>query len=111
MIAALLVRWGLSQRVAGVLAYVLPALAFVALCGALWLWIDSREAADDRANQQIGRTVEREQSQAVTIERVEQANEAREEIEQPGAAGDRVRYEQCLRSARTPGSCVRFLPE
>lgn len=41
-----------------------------------------------------------------TVKRVETANEAREEIR-----NDRgnARYDQCLRTARTPANCERFL--
>lgn len=102
MIAALLVRWGLSQRVAGILAYVLPALAFIVLCGLVWLWIDSREAADDAANVETGRIIEREEALTETITRVEEANDAREDNR---TRTDDQRRSDCLRRSRTPENC------
>lgn len=84
-------------------------IALAALASLIW-WFSAAEKADDRANQQIGRSEAVIESQGKALESVETANEAREEIEQRGPAGDRVRYEQCLRSARTPGNCERFLP-
>lgn len=75
------------------------------------LWAKLAEDADDRRNQELGATVEREKALTETVEKVEQANEAREEIGRAGPAGDRLRYERCLRSARNPENCKRFLPE
>ena len=110
MIASMLVSWGLSRRLAGVMAYVLPALAIVLLCWLLWLLIDSREAADDQHNQTIGRTIEREEAQAAVIEQIGAANEAREEARQVIDRGPSPElHALCLRSARTPASCDRYL--
>jgi membrane protein implicated in regulation of membrane protease activity len=83
--------------------------AVVALIGAV-AWLQARENADDKANQEIGAAVQREGDLRETIERTETANEAREEIGRHDAAGDRLRYDQCLRTARTPANCERFLP-
>lgn len=85
-------------------------IAIVALAG-LVLWLGARETADDKANQEIGAAVQRETNLTETIKRTEQGNAAREEIRAPGNAGDRARYDQCVRSARTPANCRRFLPE
>jgi hypothetical protein len=68
------------------------------------------EKADDQRNQEIGATVQREGDLRETITRTEKANEAREEIRQVGPTGNRLRYDQCLRTARTPTNCERFLP-
>jgi hypothetical protein len=76
------------------------------------LWFIALEKADDRANQEIGATVQREGDLRETIERTEQGNEAREEIKRDvDRGGGAVLYEQCLRTARTPANCGRFLPE
>lgn len=83
--------------------------AIVAVIGAV-AWLQARERADDKANQEIGATKQREGDLRATLERTETANDAREEIERPGAAGDKLRYDQCLRTARTPANCERFLP-
>lgn len=104
-------RLGLSQRLAKVAAWAALVIAVAALCVGLWLFFDSREKVDDTANQQIGRTEERAEQQAETIQNVEKANEAREEIRAPGPVGDRARYDQCMRSARNPENCRFLLPE
>ena len=46
-----------------------------------------------------------------TIEQKKEADDARDQITQPGPTGDRKRYDQCLRTARTPENCERFLPD
>jgi len=79
--------------------------------GAAWMWNDVREKADDTANQEIGATIQREGDLVRTIERTEQAHDAREEIEQSlRTGGNRAAYDQCVRTARTPANCVRYLP-
>lgn len=91
-------------------AWAVMAVALI-LAGGL-LWAKLAEDADDKANQEIGRTVEREKALAETIKRTEQGNEAREEIKRDvDRGGGTVLYEQCLRTARTPANCGRFLPE
>jgi hypothetical protein len=99
----------LAAPLLGIARWVWLAGAVVALVGVV-LWLNAREKADDRANQELGATVQRETDLRKTIERTETANEAREEIARPDAAGDRLRYDQCLRTARTPANCQRFLP-
>ncbi|OJW73016.1 MAG: hypothetical protein BGO57_13135 [Sphingomonadales bacterium 63-6] len=42
-----------------------------------------------------------------TINRTEQGNAARDEIRHDGGT---ARYDECLRTARTPKNCQRFLP-
>lgn len=112
LLIPLFLRLGVSQRVSRALAIVTLVVAVAALLGGLWLWLDSREKADDKANVEIGRTIEREGALTETIERVEKGNAAREEISRPGPAGDRLRYDQCLQSARTPANCERYaVPE
>lgn len=95
----------------GIPRWILALLAVALLLAGAWIWIVKSEEADDRRNQEIGATVEREKAQAETIKRVETANEAREEINRNDDAGIRLRYEQCLRTARTPANCERLLSE
>ena len=83
-------------------------LIVAAAIGAAWLWLDAREEADDKANQEIGATVQREGDLRETIERTEKANEARDDI---ASDRDNARYNQCLRTARTPANCERLLPQ
>jgi hypothetical protein len=87
-------------------------IALAALGGAI-LWLNAREEADDRANQDIGAAVQREADLRETIERTEQANDTRTEVREALARDDgrsRAVYDQCLRTARTPANCERFLP-
>ena len=81
--------------------------ALLALAGA-YLWITKAEEADDRRNQDIGAKVQREGDMRKTIERTEKANEARDDIRRNR---DSSRYDQCLRTARTPANCERLLPK
>lgn len=85
-------------------------LILAGLLAAGLLFLRKAEEADDTANQQIGRTQERAETQAQTIENVKEANDAREQIRAPGPAGDCARYSLCLRSARNSAQCSRFLP-
>lgn len=80
--------------------------AGLALLGGLILWLGAREEADDTHNQAVGAAVEREAVQAETITKVQEANHARDEI---ASDTDHARYDQCVRTARTPANCQRFL--
>lgn len=82
-------------------------LAVLAAATALALWLGAAERADDRANRQIGAAGQRAQDLQVTLERTEEADAARNEVRDPG--GD-ARHKQCMRTARTPANCQRFLP-
>lgn len=88
--------------------WAIAGLAAIVALAVLILWLSAREKADDAANQATGAAVQREADQAETIKNIGAANDAREEIKQPGAAGDAVRYDQCMRSARTPANCARY---
>lgn len=85
----------------------LAALALV--LGGVWY---CSEQVDERVEQAevIGATTERNVQLEQTIENVKKAEEAREDITDPGPVGDLTRYNQCLRTARTPANCERFLP-
>lgn len=100
----------LGLKAFGLPRYLWIALALAALA-VLILWINKAEEADDLHNQEIGRTEERLETTTEVLQRTETANAAREAITQSGPSGDRVRYDQCLRSARNPENCKRFLPE
>lgn len=60
----------------------------------------------DAAQQAAGAATQRADDQAEVIIRTENANAAREEIRDPRNS---AAYDQCLRSARTPANCQRFL--
>ena len=100
-IIALLVRKGASQYVAKLIAYIGCALLVIALLGALWLWIDSREAADDTHNQDIGAELERAQATAAALDTIERANDAEENL----ARDPDARRAGCKLHSRTPENC------
>lgn len=83
------------------------ALALV--LGGVWY---CTEQVDERVEQaeEIGATTERNIQLEQTIENVKKAEDAREDITDPSPAGDLTRYNQCVRTARTPANCERFLP-
>lgn len=83
------------------------AAGVVALC--LSAFTLHRCSVDDAREEgkSTGATAQREADLQETLERTEQGNEARNEIrDDVGTA----RYDQCLRTARTPANCERFLP-
>lgn len=81
------------------------ALLLVAL--ALIVWTRADENADDRANQAAGAAIQREADLIETLKRTEEAHAARSSI---GDDRGTARYDQCLRTARTPANCQRFMP-
>lgn len=94
---------GLSWKIyAGIAALVL-------LGGTLWY---CNHQVEERVEQgtEIGRVEERNEQLEETIKNVEKADEARKEIAESGPAGDARRYDQCLRTARNPENCERWLP-
>jgi hypothetical protein len=84
-------------------------LAAAALTIGLFVWATKAEKADDRQNQEIGATTERNVALEAAIKNVEAANVVRDEIRASGPVGDRARYDECVRSARTPAKCERYL--
>ena len=111
ILIAIFSRLGASAGLSRVLGFVVPIVLIVALLGGLWLWLDHREAVHDKANQEIGAAVQREGDLQVTIKRTEQANETRDQVRRDlNAGGSRELYDQCVRTARTPANCVRFMP-
>ena len=55
--------------------------------------------------EETGSQVERGKTAEVVIQRVEKADEVRETFDRRPNA----RYDECLRSSRTPANCERFL--
>lgn len=100
----------------------LTARGLLGLSKGLWLllavllaigavaWLHAHETADDAANVAIGRTIEREEALTETLERTEAGNAAREETRRvvDAGAGSEL-YALCLRTARTPANCDRYL--
>lgn len=80
----------------------------VAAIGVVALALVFIDRSFDEAEEK-GVAVERAERAEQTIINVETANEAREEIARPDAAGGRIAFCQCLRTARTPANCERLL--
>ena len=58
-----------------------------------------------------GRTAQQAEASAATITQVEISHEAAKQIEAEASSGTgSLLYAQCMRSARTPANCKRFLP-
>lgn len=91
-------RLGLPRVIWGI-------MILTAVVGAL-MYAGAIKRASDKRNQDIGATAEREKSSSVVIENAEKANAARDEIRSNNSG---ARYDQCLRTARTPANCERFL--
>lgn len=95
--------FGLPRWVWAVLVFAVIVLVLILL-----------ERADDKNNQTIGAVVEREAQTREVLERTETGNAVREEVREAiardGGRSDIV-YDQCVRTARTPSKCERFLPE
>jgi hypothetical protein len=93
-----------GTKALGLQRWIWLAILLAALIGGV-LWLQAREEADDRANQEIGAKVQREGDLRKTIERAEKANEARDDITRNR---DNAKYRQCLQTARTPANCERL---
>lgn len=93
------VLFGLSRMVwIGIVLFVIAGV---------WIYLDAGERADDKNNQEIGATVEREKQTGEVLKRTEKANEVREATRR----SNDVAYAECVQSARTPANCVGLLPE
>lgn len=95
-----------AAKFLGIGRWVWVLIAIALVLGA-YVWLTKAEEADDKANQEIGASVQREGDLRETLERVEKADEVRETF----SADDQRVYDECLRSARTPANCERFLPD
>lgn len=102
----MIVAWLTTKSLFGIArGWLLLVLLLVAV--ALVLLVREAEQADDRRNQDIGAAVQREGDLRETLQRTETAHAARNDI---GDDRGTARYDQCLRTARTPENCQRFLP-
>lgn len=90
----------LGAKTLGLQRWIWVLALLAAIAGGI-LWLQAREEADDKANQEIGAKVQREGDLRKTIERAETANEAAENIKRDPDA----RRDGCLRHSRTPENC------
>ena len=77
--------------------------AVIAIGAGYLLWLSNRDAG----NVEKGKTEQTVENLEETVNRVDQANEARDTIR---VDNGNARFDQCMRTARTPANCQRFLP-
>lgn len=100
-----LLTWftGLDTTGKAIMALVGVGLLVIGIATAFHLVDALTETAEQK-----GAVVERAATQGKVIENVEKANEARTDVRDPHS---RAAYDQCVRSARNPANCQRFLPQ
>lgn len=84
-----------------------------AFCAVLALFLFFMSKLKDMRDEAFaqGQTQVREQASAAVIENVETSHEIRRQFDLEAARGSSdVIYANCVRSARTPENCQRFLP-
>lgn len=95
----------------GIPRWALAVVVLLALLG-LFLWLGHREEQDDKINQEVGRTVEREEATRTVLERTELGNAVRAEAAACGGGDPAGCYDLCMRyDTGAPESCERFLPQ
>lgn len=102
----MIMQWLGTKVLFGLSRMIWIGIALLAVAG-VWIYLDAAERADDRNNQEIGATVEREKQTGEVLKRTEKANEVRETTRRSSNAA----YAECVQSARTPANCVGLLPE
>jgi len=85
------------------------AVAAVVLLVLAALWMSSAEKADDRNNQEVGASQAVIAGQQQTLEQLKDANDAEEDL-RTGGERNLVRYNECLRNARTKSRCEQYDP-
>lgn len=87
------------------------ALGAVLALLAVWAWHNSQVSEAATEGRKEGATQQRETDLIETINRTETANETRQVIESEvrTGSGDTL-YRECVRTARTPANCVRYVP-
>lgn len=101
-------KLGITARLASVITWA-GGLLVVALLisAAVWWFNDTVDDARDEGVKQ-GVTTERVEAQGKVIENVQAANETRAAVRDDRS---RAAYDECVRSARNPANCERFVPE
>lgn len=97
----MILAWFKANKLIGIVALVLAAIVII---GTVTHLIDAgQEQARD-----AGVQTERAATTGRVIENVQTANETRAEVRDDRS---RAAWDECLRSARNPANCERFLPE
>lgn len=101
-------KLGITARLASFITWVGGLLAVALLIGAAVWWFNDTvdDAHDDGVKQ--GVTAERVETQGKVIENVQAANETRAAVRDDR---NRAAYDECVRSARNPANCQRFVPQ
>lgn len=100
-------EWFAAKSLLGAPRWLLVLLAGAALAGAVGFLVTSVNR-HDAVQREAGAAEQRAGDLGETVKRVETANEVRDQIRAPGS---RALYDECVRSARVPAYCERFLPE
>lgn len=88
---------------------VVVLLLWLVVCGSIVLVVKAVESIR-KSGTEAGIQQEQVRTQDTILQRVEQARETAEQIDREADAGNgSLLYHQCLRSARTPANCERFL--
>jgi len=97
-----------GERFAKLAAWGIVALIAAAIIGGVVWWFT--DTVDDARSDGVkaGVTAERVEAQGKALENVQTANETRAAVRDQRS---RAAYDECLRSARNPANCERFLPE
>ena len=97
----MILAWFKANKLIGIVALVLAAIVVI---GTLTHLIDAgQEQARD-----AGVQTERAATTGKVIENVQTANDTRAAVRDERS---RAAYDECVRSARTPANCERFLPQ
>lgn len=89
----------------------LIGLALVAAILAYFYFSDLQDQRIETKLEEKGAVTERAKQSEVVLNRTQEATNEREKITRNDNTGAQLRYDQCLRSARTPSNCKRLLPE
>lgn len=104
----LMTRANMGARAAKLASWgIILGLAALLIGGAVLWFTDTVDDAHDAGVKQ-GVATERVEAQAEVIKNVEKANETRAAVNDPRS---RAAYDECLRSARNPANCQRFMPQ
>lgn len=104
----LMTKTSLGPKAAKWASWGVLAVIVALLIGAALLWFnDTVDDAHDEGVKQ-GVTTERVEAQGKVIENVKTANETRAAVRDERS---RAAYDECLRSARNPANCERFVPK